>query len=100
MQAGRCRMGALSPEVFAIIRYTDKGDCAVLLLNRGEALTRVALAPALLAEGPDGETPVTLAGTFTNQYGATAEMPARWEMELAPLSATLWLRPAGDAATF
>jgi 4-alpha-glucanotransferase len=61
LRHGLCRMGALSPEVFAVLRYLPQGGpCAARLINRSEREQSVSLKPECIAEGPDGETGATL----------------------------------------
>ena len=51
-QARTLRMGALSPEVFAVTRFDpETGETAALLLNRSEREQRVRFDPAQLNEG-------------------------------------------------
>ncbi len=65
LRRGLCRMGALSPDVFALVRYlpetqTQDGRFAALLINRGPRAETVTLRPERLYEGPDGEISVPL----------------------------------------
>ncbi len=71
--AGFCRMGALTPDVFAVLRYTGQQDAfgeparpsvALLLLNRGQDAAQVQFTPDLLQEGPDARIPLRLEGAF------------------------------------
>ncbi len=67
LRRGLTRMGALTPDVFAVIRYTQDGDRpAVLLLNRSERPVPVTLLPESLNEGPDADTPVPLQCRLTD----------------------------------
>lgn len=71
LQTGRCRMGALTGDGFGIIRFTDDA-CLLLVVNRGDAPLTFTVAPDLFPEGPDGETPMPLDGTFTDETGGSA----------------------------
>ncbi len=67
LKRGCCRMGALSADVFCIIRYTDDPtDLSVLLVNRSRSPQAVELDPAQLNEGPDGDLPVRLSGMLVD----------------------------------
>ncbi len=94
LKRGLCRMGALSPEVFAVLRYLPQGGTtAVLMINRSEREQSVTLLPDRIAEGPDGETPAVLPETLrdvltgaeikTQNGGLTAALPA--------LTARFWI---------
>ena len=87
LKRGLCRMGALSPEIYAIIRWLpETNEQAVLLINRSEREQRVTLHPDDIPQGPDGETPVAfheqwidvLTGEAANAAGGalTAALPA------------------------
>ena len=68
MQAGCTRMGAIGQNTFALVRYTQSA-CVILLLNSGHEADAV-LYPALLLEGPDGNTPIPFAGVYRGLDGA------------------------------
>lgn len=89
LKTGRCRMGALSPSVFGVIRYTED-SAALLLVNRGAEPLSAVLTEDLFAEGPDGETPMPLSGTFVDEYGQNAEPLLGRTLTLPPFSA--WIR--------
>ena len=93
LQLGLTRMGALSPEVFAVIRYTeDKKSVAVLIINRSERQLSMELRPVNLAEGPDGDTPVTLNRGMTDVLSGTYVVAGEaLSFQLAPLSAALYI---------
>jgi len=94
LKRGLCRMGALSPEVFAVIRYLPQGGrIAVLMINRSEKVQSVSLKPERLAEGPDGETPLTLADTLTDALSGETVKTENGELKtaLSPLGARLWI---------
>ncbi|MEZ4627957.1 MAG: hypothetical protein R2912_07720 [Eubacteriales bacterium] len=56
---GLCRMGALLPEIYAVLRWLpESGEQALLLINRSERKQQAALQPDDLPQGADGETPV------------------------------------------
>ena len=71
LQTGRCRMGALSDDGFGIIRFTETA-CLLLVVNRGDAPLTFTVTQDLFPEGPDGETPMPLNGTFTDESGQSA----------------------------
>lgn len=94
LKRGLCRMGALSPEVFALVRYQpETGEAAALLVNRSEREQCVRLDPAQFGEGPDGETPFCLPRTMRETLtGGTAETEdGCLTADLPPISARLWL---------
>ena len=94
LKRGLCRIGAVSPEVFAILRYLPEGGTiATAIVNRNDRAQTISLRPEHLAEGPDGETAVTLpttmrdvltGETFTTEDGAL-------NLQLPPLTARLLL---------
>lgn len=61
------KMGALTPHVFAVLRFT-KSEAALLLINRGELPRTVNFYPSLLSHGMDGLTPVALAGVYRDAF--------------------------------
>ncbi len=94
LKRGLCRMGALSPEVFAVVRYLPQGGkAAVLMINRSEKVQSVSLKPERLVEGPDGETQLALADTLTDVLSGETVGTENGELKtaLAPLSARLWI---------
>ncbi len=94
LKRGLCRMGALSPEVFAILRYLpQEGSCALLLVNRGEREQTVSLRPEDIAQGPDGEGEVHFAASFTEVLTGETIEPQNgvFIATLPPLSARLWI---------
>ena len=67
LKRGLCRMGALSPETYAVLRWLpESGEQAILLLNRSERDQSVTLHPDDMPQGADGETPVRLAESLTD----------------------------------
>ena len=90
---GLCRMGALSPDVFAVVRYTEDGDSvSVLLVNRGEQAADVLLAPDSLDEGPDADKPVRLSRAFTDVLtNETREAGDTLCAVLPPMTARLYI---------
>ena len=69
LKRGLCRMGALSPEVFAVLRWLpESGEQALLLINRGEREQLVTLHPDDIPQGADGESPVTLDKTLSYNF--------------------------------
>ncbi len=93
LRSGLCRMGALSPEVFAVVRYTADGQsAAVLLINRSEHAQTVTLDPDSLNEGPDAcvhaALPAALSDVLT---GETAAAEGKLSVTLPPVTARLYL---------
>lgn len=78
LRAGFCRMGALKPDVYAVLRYTSEGrdafyeearDCAALLLiNRSDQPQDVWLSAEDLIEGEDAAVPVSLMGDWHDAF--------------------------------
>lgn len=95
LRRGLCRMGALLPDVFCIVRYTaDPTELSVLLVNRGEREQTVPLDPKLLNEGPDAAVPVPLSGMLTDVLtGETCVCTGdALTVALPPLCARLYTR--------
>ena len=65
--AGHLRMGALSGQCFALIRYLGE-ECVVLLVNRSPVPVTASVYPSLLYKGEDGSVPVPLAGEYTELF--------------------------------
>lgn len=57
------RMGALSPGIFAVLRYTEQ-ETVLLLINRDDEARTVSFYPSLLAHGPDGLSYVPFSGEY------------------------------------
>ena len=94
LKKGMCRMGALSPEVFAVLRYLpDGGTVAALVVNRSDREQNVSLRPEHLAEGPDGETAVALPQTMQDVLTGEsfAAEGGALNLQLPPLTARLLL---------
>ena len=93
LKKGLCRMGALSPEVFCVVRYTaDGGSLAVLAVNRSDAYQEPALWPETLAEGPDGNTPTPPGGDMTDVLsGARVRLQPGMALQLSPLSMCFYI---------
>ena len=94
LKHGLCRMGALSPEVFAVLRWLpESGEQAMLLINRGEREQAVTLHPDDIPQGPDGETSITLDQPMTDVLTQEVLMPVDGEARtvLPPLTARLYL---------
>ena len=93
LRRGLCRMGALSPEVFAVVRHADGGQsAAVLLINRSEQAQTVTLDPDSLNEGPDADRPVPFFATLTDVLtGETAVADGKLSVTLPPVTARLYL---------
>ena len=104
LRAGYCRMGALTPDVFTVLRYTADGrdafgeearDCAALLLvNRSEQAQDIRLRAEDLMEGEDAAVPVTLCGSWRDtltEQTFTAQGDTL-QVRLAPMGTLLLLR--------
>lgn len=94
LKRGLCRMGALSPEVYAVLRWLPEGGGqALLLINRGERPQSVTLHPDDIPQGADGETPVTLDQVMTDVLTQDVLTPVNGEANvvLPPMSARLYL---------
>ena len=94
LRAGRCRMGALSPAVFGVVRYTDGGELALLLVNRGDAPCTVQPAQELFAEGPDADAPMPLDGPCTDEEGRACAPLADAPLTVPPHAALIRIRRA------
>ena len=93
LKRGLCRMGALSPEIYAVLRWLpESGETALLLMNRGEREQTVTLHPDDIPQGPDGEAPITLEQTLTDVLTGETLTPREGEIEtrLPPVSARLY----------
>ena len=93
LKRGLCRMGALSPEVYAVLRWLpDGGEIALLLINRGEREQAVTLHPDDIPQGADGESPVTLDQTLVDVLTQDVITPEEGEARtvLPPMSARLY----------
>lgn len=94
LKRGLCRMGALSPEVFALIRYLpEQGETALLMLNRSEREQSLSFRPEWLGQGPDGETNVSLPEQMTDILTGNIIHAEQGECRtiLPPLTARLWI---------
>ena len=92
LKHGLCRMGAITPDVFAVIRY-DAADVAVLVINRGLTEQIVTVSGDALLEGPDGNVPVQLAGSYREVLtGEWRQMEDPMRLTIPPLTAILWIR--------
>lgn len=101
LSRGFCRMGALSEDVFAVLRYTSgcldafgceaKEERALLLINRSSKHQALCFAPRLLNEGPDASVPVSLKGLWRDVLFEDTLFIEDDELtiEAAPLSARL-----------
>ena len=98
LREGLCRMGALSPEVFAVVRYTqDAQSIACLLVNRSELEQQASLAPEALPEGPDADVPVRLNGWFCDVLsGERITATETLTVSLPPISARLYVNGGAD----
>jgi len=86
-------MGALSPEVYAVLRWLpDGGEMALLLINRGEREQAVTLHPDDIPQGADGESPVTLDQMLVDVLTQDVITPEKGEARtvLPPMSARLY----------
>ncbi len=94
LKRGLCRMGALSPELYAVLRWQpESGDQAVLLVNRCERAQTISMWAEDLPQGTDGETPVTFANALTDALtGETVSIDdGELKTVLPPLTARLYL---------
>ena len=94
LKRGLCRMGALSPEVFAVLRWLpESGEQALLLINRGEREQLVTLHPDDIPQGADGDSPVTLDKTLVDVLTGDEIVPqdCKLETRMLPMSARLYL---------
>lgn len=92
LRTGRCRMGALSPAVFGLIRYTDDGDLALLLVNNGAEPLTVQPSDELLREGPDGDAPLPLDGPCKDEEGRACPSLADAPLTVPPHAALIRIR--------
>jgi len=93
LKRGLCRMGALSPEVYAVLRWLPNGgEMALLLINRGEREQAVTLHPDDIPQGADGESPVTLDQMLVDVLTQDVITPEKGEARtvLPPMSARLY----------
>ena len=93
LKRGLCRMGALSPEIYAVLRWLpESGEQALLLINRSERAQQAALRPDDLPQGADGETPVEFNDTFSDVLtGETLQITdGEIHTKLPPLTARLY----------
>ena len=94
LKRGLCRMGALSPEVYAVLRWLPESkEMALLLVNRSEREQAVTLHPDDIPQGADGESPVALDQTLSDVLTQEMLTPANGEVQtlLPPMSARLYL---------
>lgn len=97
LKTGRCRMGALSPSVFGVIRYTDAGELALLFVNNGNEPVEAWITDDLFREGPDGESPMPLYGTAVDEAGQPCA-PFDRPLTLPPHAAVIRIRRAEQDA--
>ena len=93
LRRGLCRMGALSPEVYAIFRWLpETGECAAMLVNRAEREQTVSLRPGDLVQGPDGEGEAPLSQTMMDVITKETIATDHGELHvtLPPLTARLY----------
>ena len=94
LKSGYCRMGALLPDVFCLVRFTDKvKDLSVLLVNRSRTEQRVELGAGQLAEGSDADKPMILKGMLVDVLtGETIAAGSTLRCVIPPLTARLYTR--------
>lgn len=94
LKSGYCRMGALLPDVFCLIRFTDKvKDLSVLIVNRSRTAQKVELGANQLAEGPDADKPLILKGMLVDVLtGETLAAGNTFRCTIPPLTARLYTR--------
>lgn len=68
LRDGNLRMGAVGKDLFAVIRYNHE-EVVLLCVNRSDTKQDAILFPSALAEGPDGNKPVSLAGRYLSEDG-------------------------------
>ncbi|MEZ4629103.1 MAG: alpha-amylase family glycosyl hydrolase, partial [Eubacteriales bacterium] len=93
LKRGLCRMGALSPEIYAVLRWLpESGEQALLLINRSERKQQAALQPDDLPQGADGETPVAFNEMLKDVLsGETVQITdGELVIKLPPLTARLY----------
>lgn len=71
LRKGYARFGALSRDVFALIRFLEK-ETSILLINRADAARLALLYPTLLSEGPDVRRELQFAGKYQLRKGPFA----------------------------
>ncbi|MEN6562964.1 MAG: alpha-amylase family glycosyl hydrolase, partial [Christensenella sp.] len=94
LKRGLCRMGALSPEVYAVLRWLpDTGEYAAMFVNRAEREQSVTLRPGDMTQGPDGEGDVHLIRPMKETLTGEMLTPENGELRvtLPPLTARLYL---------
>lgn len=94
LKRGLCRMGALSPEVYAILRWLpETGACAAMLVNRAEREQTVTLRPGDITQGPDGEVNVPFTQIMKETLTGETCLPEQGELRvtLPPLTARLYI---------
>lgn len=91
LRRGTCRMGALHPEVFCVVRETDASQ-AVLFVNRSMQPQQVQLTASDLTEGPDARGALQLTGDYVDQNGQTYRADGAFSLTLPPVSAAIYQR--------
>lgn len=89
LKKGRCRMGALTSSIFALIRYAHK-EVVVTLINTADEPCSAILYPALLIEGEDGQTAVPFAGEYHSIDGKTMIINSVMQAQIAAHGYSIW----------
>lgn len=88
------RAGALSSDVFCILRHTQR-ETALLFINRSEASHTVSFYPSLLNKGQDGFSKVSFGGTYADTFtGEQLQAGGALRIPLGPVSFRLLLKKA------
>ena len=91
LRTGKCRMGAVSDDVFCVIRYTED-SCAIVCINRGNNTQTVQIGPESFSEGPDGSDAIPLSGTYITEGERTVFTNTQIQFTVSPLSVKMYLR--------
>lgn len=87
---GHMRLGALSKDVLCLVRYTEE-DVFLLAINGGSRTSEAIFYPGLLYQGPDGEVPIPLSGTYRELHsGKLQRVLSTLRMDLEPGTYKIW----------
>lgn len=89
LKMGHSRMGALTGNLFALIRYLNE-ETVVVFVNAGDTPSRAILYPALLSEGADVDIPVSFSGEYTSLDGEKMKVDSVMQVEIAPHGCSIW----------
>lgn len=90
LKSGRCRMGAVTREIFAVIRYTEE-ETVVLLVNGSALPGNVRMGADMFREGPDAVHPIPREGNWTDEYGTETEDPFDEDIVVPPMGTVIRL---------